>query len=62
MGTEAKSLWTATRVSIRAIEKDEELSAIQDAEREESLGVCTAIAMAMEESLEEEVMNRAQIQ
>lgn len=62
METEVKSLWAATRVSIKDVEKKEEESAIQHAEREVSLKGCTATVTAMEEGLEQAVMNRAQIQ
>lgn len=58
-----KSLWATTRASIKDVEKEEEEeSAVQSAEREVSLKGGTATVMAMEESLEQAVMHRAQIQ
>lgn len=42
MEIEVKSLWAATQVPIKNVEKEEEGSAIQHAEREVSLRGCTA--------------------
>lgn len=59
MKTEAKSLWAATQVSIS--EKEEE-SATQHAEKGGKLEGGTLTAMAMEESLEQQLVSGAQIQ
>lgn len=59
MKTEVKSLWAATQVSISGKKKEE--SAIQHAGKEGKFEGGTLTAMALEESLEQAVMNGAQI-